>query len=228
MKYKVGDKVRVKEDLEPMKNYGGQTFVDEMIGYMGKVFTIKTILPMGEYLLLETKEGWYWTDEMLERITSAPFTKQDLQTGDVIQLRNGKHIIFINQNIGFVDLEKDVMVFTGRPDYGNIKYCAFKDDLTHFMSKKEYDIVKVYRANDKLPEQHILTNVKEGTLDVVWKEKSKQYYTLEEASKFGKNIKHKDSTTYVSNPLFALNEAIGKTGKSMFEVLQLKEFEVEE
>lgn len=65
MKYKVGDKVRVRKDLVADKRYGNHFFVSDMKPYIGKTMTIDSITIYG-YRLKEDKGGWYWTDEMLE------------------------------------------------------------------------------------------------------------------------------------------------------------------
>jgi hypothetical protein len=44
MKYKIGDRVRVKEDLLCWKSYGGVSFVSNMKKYRGKVFNIVAIV----------------------------------------------------------------------------------------------------------------------------------------------------------------------------------------
>ena len=74
MKYKVGDKVRVKTDLEVFHEYFGvipyfnedgswDVLSKDMLGYMGKVLTIKSIRGLG-YSVIEN--GWNWTDGMLD------------------------------------------------------------------------------------------------------------------------------------------------------------------
>lgn len=79
MKYKVGDYVRVKEDLELGKQYGNDKFVSSMGGYRGKVYQISNVFPeKGVYFLkdfhydvvLRDCAYFYWkfTDEMLEPI----------------------------------------------------------------------------------------------------------------------------------------------------------------
>lgn len=68
MKFKVGDKVRVREDLKVDKRYGSEFFVDGMERYRGKAVEIGGTLNIG-YYLKEDDENWAFTDEMLEPIT---------------------------------------------------------------------------------------------------------------------------------------------------------------
>ena len=66
MKFKVGDKVRVRENLEVGKDYGDYNVVEDMKKYEGKEFIIDEV--MKHYYRLKD-ENWYsWTDEMLEPV----------------------------------------------------------------------------------------------------------------------------------------------------------------
>ena len=65
MKYKVGDKVRVRKDLESGKRYGGQVFIDEMKKFRGKVVEIVRVYN-GFYKIKGNE--YSWTDEMLKEI----------------------------------------------------------------------------------------------------------------------------------------------------------------
>lgn len=65
MKFKVGDKVRVREDLVEGNYYGGEYFAGKMEYNKGKVFEIKGICG-GAYIFEE--DGFHWTDEMLEEV----------------------------------------------------------------------------------------------------------------------------------------------------------------
>ncbi len=69
MKYKVGDKVRVRKDLIVGEKYGTQVFVDDMVELRGKIVTIKCVT----YSFYRVEGGknicpYNWTDEMLEPV----------------------------------------------------------------------------------------------------------------------------------------------------------------
>lgn len=68
MKYKVGDKVRVRSDLEESETYGDQTFVKQMEKYKGKLVTISEEHPRFYYIKEDKDENWCWTDEMFEPV----------------------------------------------------------------------------------------------------------------------------------------------------------------
>jgi hypothetical protein len=73
MKYKVGDKVRVRADLQQgwkysMEHGSTNSFVSEMMPFRGKTVTIKAISG-GEYII-EELERYHWTDEMFEPVNN--------------------------------------------------------------------------------------------------------------------------------------------------------------
>lgn len=65
MKYKVGDKVKVRSDLRVGKSYGEHAFVHDMSKFRGKIVTIESVWKQG-YRIEE--DAYWWTDEMLEPV----------------------------------------------------------------------------------------------------------------------------------------------------------------
>ena len=66
MKYKVGDKVRIRRDLMRFERYGSQTFVKQMEKYKGMPATISKVFSDNYYIKEDKGENWSWTDEMFE------------------------------------------------------------------------------------------------------------------------------------------------------------------
>lgn len=66
MKYKVGDKVKVRSDLKCEEYYGGVPFNSEMNRFKGMEFTIARVNNGGYYEVLETL--YNFTNEMLEPV----------------------------------------------------------------------------------------------------------------------------------------------------------------
>ncbi|WP_105308677.1 hypothetical protein [Dorea sp. Marseille-P4042] len=66
MKYKVGDKVKVRSDLKCEEYYGGVLFASEMNRFKGMEFTITRVNNGGYYEVLEVI--YNFTDEMLEPV----------------------------------------------------------------------------------------------------------------------------------------------------------------
>ena len=69
MKYKVGDKVRVRKDLVIDSCYGREDFVGEMKSFIGKVVTISKVIDE-EYMILEDNGDYAWTEEMFEGLAN--------------------------------------------------------------------------------------------------------------------------------------------------------------
>lgn len=65
MRYKVGDKVKIREDLIVGYKYGVDTFVEDMEQYKGKTTTVADVTDNNKYKL-NIDTYWRWTDEMLE------------------------------------------------------------------------------------------------------------------------------------------------------------------
>lgn len=68
MKYKVGDKVRIREDLVMGGNYGGSVAVDDMTDMAGSVVTIERVGEAFGYYIEEDPDDYCWTDEMFEPV----------------------------------------------------------------------------------------------------------------------------------------------------------------
>lgn len=66
MKYKVGDKVRIRKDLMIFERYGKQTFVEQMEKYKGMPATISEVFSDAYHIKEDKGENWNWTDEMFE------------------------------------------------------------------------------------------------------------------------------------------------------------------
>jgi hypothetical protein len=67
MKYKVGDKVRVRGDLKENTRYGGEIFACDMTEYLGKTVEITKVLD-DVYCIKGTEREWHWTSEMFEPV----------------------------------------------------------------------------------------------------------------------------------------------------------------
>lgn len=67
MKYKVGDKVRIRKDLVTGGSYGCSVAVDDMTDMAGSVVTIESVGSIG-YYIEEDPDGYCWTDEMFEPV----------------------------------------------------------------------------------------------------------------------------------------------------------------
>ena len=67
MRYKVGDKVKVRSDLEENTSYGGKMFVRGMAVHRGKNVEISKVHD-DAYYIKGSDRAWFWTDEMFEPV----------------------------------------------------------------------------------------------------------------------------------------------------------------
>lgn len=67
MKYKVGDKVRIRKDLNINKEYNGVNVNEEMMSWGGEEVTISEVLAEDNGYEIEEDDGYFlWTDSMFE------------------------------------------------------------------------------------------------------------------------------------------------------------------
>lgn len=87
-KLEVGDKVRIRKDLEVGMAYGSDIFVDGMKIMLGKIVTIVSISDIGTFCINEF--GYYWTPEMVEEVLPDKLTFNKNAT---ILFKDGKKYI---------------------------------------------------------------------------------------------------------------------------------------
>jgi len=90
MKYKVGDWVKVREDLEKNK-YDKCRFTQDMEQYKGKIFQIESSHSnWGDYYILRNADTWAWSEEMLEPAKLAIHTPTKEQFKHVMEVFDKK------------------------------------------------------------------------------------------------------------------------------------------
>lgn len=104
MKYKVGDKVRVRKDLVVDKRYGIDVFTEGMKKYSGKTMTVVNIISTGKYEFKEDNKTWSWTDEMLENVENINI----IVDGNKVIAKRGNKV-----GIAKCSPEDDFDIFTG-------------------------------------------------------------------------------------------------------------------
>ena len=124
MKYKVGDKVKVRSDLKCEEYYGGITFNFEMNKFKGMEITIARVNYGGYYEVLETP--YNFTDEMLESV-------EEMSAEEAIKL-SGKLCSSSNCN--------ECPVFKARKKYGERCNVFKKEHAEEYL-----EILKQWKAD---------------------------------------------------------------------------------
>lgn len=154
MKYKAGDKARVKGNLEANREYGGVPLTTTMaMTLKGEKVEIAKISNSGRgYYLVEDKNKFIWTDEMLEPLHPIDL----LEPGDIVQIRRGDKYLFLSTTLALMNLD----------GYSGLE---FKHDakLRGAGAGNSYDIMCIYRPKIKFI--NIIKEYKENEKDIVWK-----------------------------------------------------------
>lgn len=169
MKYKVGDKVRVRSWESMKKEFGLKddgnikvmfTFTKEMKKYCGKLVTISS--NNGCYMIKEDSGRYTWCDDMFCPVES--FTMDELEPGMVVEYRNGDRRLYVNN------------CFAGPCSFGELT--AYNSDLTN-RYESDRDVVKIYCGKSKT-----LEDMTKYPGDLIWeREKPVKEISSEEAFK---------------------------------------------
>ncbi len=145
MKLKVGDKARVRKDIEAGKSYGDVYFAEQMEKYKGEIIVIEK--KFNDNVGVYQYEGWNWADEMLEPVEE----EKKMRNLDVIA--NDKRLNDIGVCKACYKL-KNNMSCTGVPcqecEFFRLKDCykflaeEYKPKIK--LTKFEYDML---RTNDQ-------------------------------------------------------------------------------
>lgn len=125
MKYKIGDKVKVREDIKVGGMYGHELVTPIMAEFAGKLVTISKIYNgVKAYDINDDKGVWAWTDEMFE---DAPKFK----VGDtVIKVSDDKDCILRKGWIGtIIEVDTNSSIMRVRNRYGTV----YSDEKENFM-----------------------------------------------------------------------------------------------
>ena len=77
MEYKIGDVVKIKDNLQVGEKYGGCNVIDDMLKYRGMVDTIEYIDKEGDYHLANDNNPYVWNKDMLEPALTVKQAKMD-------------------------------------------------------------------------------------------------------------------------------------------------------
>lgn len=114
MNYKVGDTVKIRNDLQVGEKYGNCNVLDTMLRFRGAIDTIEKIDDDGDFYLTNENNHYSWNKDMLELVEA----KKDLEQSTVKKdLEQAKKIKLAIYRYLLNDLEETYKAET--EDYGN-------------------------------------------------------------------------------------------------------------
>ena len=121
MKYKIGDVVRIKDDLQAGKKYGGCVALIGMLKFRGKIDTIENIDRDGDFYLSDNDNAYVWNKDMVEPIGLKDDLKEEMkeknnmgyEIGDVVMVKEN---LQEGEKYGECNVIKDMLKFRGVVD----------------------------------------------------------------------------------------------------------------
>ncbi len=145
MKYKVGDKVRVRKDLKVGERYGSDVFIVDMLPMLGKVVTINEVFEQTNKFWIEELPCWAWTPEMVEPITKDKIIFRDKAT---ILFKDGKKYVTKCNAEDTYDREKGVLLALAKAhgySYRDIEKMVAEAEI---QGKKIKEVERVARVGE--------------------------------------------------------------------------------
>ena len=139
VKYKIGDLVKVRDDLQEDKMYGGCSSIDDMLKFRGTLDFIENIDDDGDYHLANNNNPYVWSEEMLEPVVIKNNSKHEMKEKNSMEYKIGD-VVRIKDNLqegekyGECNVNKDMLKFRGATttiegiDEDGDFYLANKDD----------------------------------------------------------------------------------------------------
>lgn len=161
MKYKVGDKLKVREDfIGPTREFSR---------YRGEIVTVKCVgqaIDREWYRIEEDGGRHHWPEIAFEQLPP----KALIQTGSIVECKNGEKYIFLNGR--FMNKSGETCMSADGLD-------EFDDNLNTASLQPLCEIEKIYASSalvlNELFEQNYLS--------VIWERKKEREMTLEEIEK---------------------------------------------
>ena len=121
MEYKIGDVVRIKDDLQAGKKYGGCVALIGMLKFRGKIDTIENIDRDGDFYLSDNDNAYVWNKDMVEPIGLKDDLKEEMKEKNNMGYEIGD-IVMVKENLqegekyGECNVIKDMLKFRGVVD----------------------------------------------------------------------------------------------------------------
>lgn len=171
MKYKVGDKVRIRSDLEIGEYYGCYAFMTNMNKLSSNIVTIKEVLSNRYHINEDEVYGYFeWTDEMFEDI------KEELMDNNTLQI-NMNNLTDEERTtlLSLVEKANKPVEKVWKPKNNELYYILknegtiIEDYYTHSVDKRRYLIGNCFKTREEaefaLERQKVITELKRYALE---------------------------------------------------------------
>ena len=145
---KVGDKVRVREDLIVDSNYGGEMFCG---GYMeslkGRIATIVEVYDCLSYDIDIDEEGWMWTEEMFEIIEKeVSVNMKELTFREVIaNIKEGE--VWESETLEiYLDNKTSELVLKHKTNYFTCREIGITKEKKFKLKRPQYTFQEAFKA----------------------------------------------------------------------------------
>lgn len=145
MKLKVGDRVRIRKDLEVDSLYGNASVREPMKPWIGKKVTVSSICMDGDFRIEEDDETWFWTPQMVEN--KVYINKIIFNDNATILLKDGRRYVTKCQAGDTYDREKGLLLCLAKANgytyndicemLNNAEYLGKKPDAIKFDGVRE-------------------------------------------------------------------------------------------
>lgn len=144
MKYKVGDKVRIRSDLIVGEKYGKLDFLSDMAKLKGQEVIINHVSKSGNYYIEEI--GYYYAEEMFEDVEEREKENENEPVYLVAGIINGTtQVLYWKCNISLIYNIGDYAIVENKQGYDLIKIVGdvvTERNNTRFFSKTKYENMK--------------------------------------------------------------------------------------
>lgn len=126
MGYKVGDVIRIKDNLQEGEKYGELNVMDYMLPFRGAIDIIENIDEDGDYHLANKNNPYAWNEGMLEPVAIEDSLKESTNVdkikggnnmgykiGDVVEIRDD---LKKGEKYGYCDVNESMLKFRGTTD----------------------------------------------------------------------------------------------------------------
>ena len=169
MKYRVGDKVKIRNDLVEFKQYGSYNFVPYMSKFKGEQI-IKELTYNG-YTIKADLEGFKWSDEMFEDIEKEKMDKNTLQI-NMNNLTDEER----NTLLSLIEKANKAKSKIWKPKCGEVYYSIdssgeiIRDCYSnHHIDRDRYSIANCFKTEDEakfaLEKQKVVTELKRFAME---------------------------------------------------------------